>query len=76
VGYRALSGHVEFWGRELRIVACRVWRARCEPASPSLLCLRPVDERAPSGDGEFGAEGVPVWLTGLACLRVPPPLPR
>jgi hypothetical protein len=47
----------------LRIVACRVWRARCEPAPPSLLCLGPVDERALSGDGEFWAEGVPVWLT-------------
>jgi hypothetical protein len=71
-----LSGHVEVWGRELRIVASRVWRARCEPAPPSLLCVGPVDERAPSGDGEFGAEGVPVWLTCLACLRVLPPLPR
>jgi hypothetical protein len=47
----------------LRIVASHAVRARCEPASPSLLCLRPVDERAPSGDGEVWAEGVPVWLT-------------
>jgi hypothetical protein len=75
VGYRALSGHQEFWGRKLRILASRAVRARCEPASPSLLCVGPVDERAPSGDGEFGAEGVPVWLTCLACLRVSQPLP-
>jgi hypothetical protein len=47
----------------LRTVASRAVRARCEHAPPSLLCRRPVDERAPSGDGEFGAEGVPVWLT-------------
>jgi hypothetical protein len=51
---RAVGARGALGCRKLRIVACRVWRARCEPAPPSLLCLRPVDERAPSGDGEFG----------------------
>jgi hypothetical protein len=60
---RAVGARGVLGCRKLRIVASRAVRARFEPASPSLLCLRPVDERAQSGDGEFWAEGVPVWLT-------------